>query len=246
MDQLLKEIDNLKAKVDKHRPLSENERKQLKEYFKIGLTFASNALEGNSIDITETKIILEDGLTIGGKTLREHFEVIGHGEAYDHIHSLAKKETITEADIKRLHYLFYRNIDESNAGKYRKNKVYITGSEHIPPSPKDVPYYMKEFAGRLSKLKAENHPIVYAAKAHKEFVIIHPFVDGNGRVARLLMNLILLQAGYIVAIIPPPLRRQYISSLEKSSVKKDDSDFIKLIAQCVKETHNDYLRMLNS
>ena len=244
MNELLKDIDKLKERVDALRPLKNGELKQLKQYFKVSLTFTSNALEGNSIDETETKIILEDGLTIGGKSLREHFEVIGHGAAYDHISALAKGDKITETDIKKIHYLFYRHIDEGNAGKYRKSRVYITGSEHIPPQPKDVPYFMKEFVARLPKLKAANHPVIYAALAHKEFVTIHPFVDGNGRVARLLMNLILLQAGYLIAIIPPVLRRQYINSLEKAQVAKNDTDYLKLICQCVKETQRDYIRML--
>ncbi len=244
MEKLLKEIDELKKQVDAVRPIKNGELKQLKEYFKIGLTYTSNALEGNSIDETETKIIIEDGLTIGGKSLREHFEVIGHAEAFDHINKLANCRSITEKDIKKLHLLFYRHIDEANAGKYRKARVYITGSEHIPPPPKDLCYYMAEFAGSLSKLKTENHPVVFAAIAHRQFVGIHPFVDGNGRVARLLMNLILLQAGHLIAIIPPVLRVRYIRALEKAHVKKDDGDFIELICQCVKQTQHDYIRML--
>ncbi len=244
MQKLLNEIDELKKRVDAVRPLKNGELKQLKEYFKVGLTYSSNALEGNSIDETETKIILEDGLTIGGKSLREHFEVIGHAEAFDHINKLAKGHDISEKDIKKIHGLFYRHIDEANAGKYRKTRVYITGSEHVPPPPKDLPYYMAEFIGGFTKLKKENHPVVFAAIAHRQFVGIHPFIDGNGRVARLLMNLILLQAGHLIAIIPPVLRGRYIRALEKAHTKNDDGDFIELICQCVRETQRDYIRML--
>ena len=171
MEKLLKEIDELKKQVDAVRPLKNGELKQLKEYFKIGLTYTSNALEGNSIDETETKIILEDGLTIGGKSLREHFEVIGHAEAFDHINKMAGCQSITEKDIKKLHLLFYRHIDEANAGKYRKTRVYITGSEHVPPPPKDLCYYMAEFVSDLSKLRAEKHPVVFAAIAHRQLEI---------------------------------------------------------------------------
>lgn len=245
MQDLLKTIDKLKAEIDGIKPLKASELKQLKDYYKIGLTYSSNAVEGNSIDETETKIIIENGLTIGGKPLREHFEVIGHGDAYEYIHTLLNEKIIKESFIKRIHYLFYRHIDEKNAGKYRKDRVYITGSEHMPPAPQNISRCMKEYVLELQDIKAGHHPVVYAAIAHRNFVAIHPFIDGNGRVARLLMNLILMQAGYQIAIIPPILRRQYIQALEKSHVKKDNTEFIKFIAECVKQTQKDYLRMLS-
>ena len=245
MNEILKTIDKLKIEIERIKPLNADELKQLKDYYKIGLTYSSNAIEGNSIDETETKIIIEDGLTIGGKSLREHFEVIGHAEAYEYIYSLVKNKTIKESDIKKIHYLFYRHIDENNAGKYRKVKVYITGSEYMPPAPDNVPPRMTELVENFKKLKKENHPVVFAALAHKELVAVHPFTDGNGRVARLLMNLILMQAGFPIAIIPPVLRRNYIQALEKAHTKKDCNDFIKFIAGCVKQTAMDYLRLIS-
>ncbi len=245
MQNLLKTIDELKSEIDDMKPLKASELKQLKDYYKIGLTYSSNAIEGNSIDETETKIIIENGLTIGGKPLFEHFEVIGHCDAYEYIYTLLDNKSIKESDIKQIHYLFYRHIDEKKAGKYRKDRVYITGSQHKPPAPRDISRRMKDYVFELQNIKSDHHPVVYAAIAHRNFVAIHPFIDGNGRVARLLMNLILMQAGYPIAIIPPILRRQYIQALEKSHVKKDNSEFIKFIDECVKQTQKDYLRMLS-
>lgn len=236
------EIDKLQKEVDSFRPLPKHTLKQLKEYYRVGLTYTSNALEGNSLTETETKIVLEDGITIGGKPIRDYYEALGHSEAYDFIYTLAKKKTFTEQNIKRLHKLFYRRIDEDNAGKYRKVKVLISGSKYSLPKPEKVPALMEKFAGGLEKLEKNCHPVEYSALVHKDFAFIHPFIDGNGRVARLLMNLILLQKGYVIAIIPPILRREYIQTIEKAH--RDDKDFIKFIAGVVKETQRDYLRLL--
>jgi len=240
--QLLKKIDLLQAQINKHRPLDAHMRKQVKEYFRIGLTFSSNALEGSSLTETETKIILEDEITIGGKPLREHYEAVGHGDAFNHLYDLARVKSISEADIKRLHELFYRRIDADNAGAYRKVEVIITGSKHVPPLPKELPRLMKKFVVDLAGFRETAHPVEAAAMAHKDFVSIHPFIDGNGRVGRLLMNLVLLQEGYVIALIPPVLRREYIAALEKSC--ENDSDFVKLMAEMVMEAQQDYMRML--
>jgi Fic family protein len=236
------EIDKLQKEIDSFRPLPKHTLKQLKEYYRVGLTYTSNALEGNSLTETETKIVLEDGITIGGKPIRDYYEALGHSEAYDLIYILAKKKTFTEQNIKKLHKLFYHRIDEDNAGKYRKTKVFISGSKYSLPKPEKVPALMKQFAGGLEKLEKNCHPVEYSALVHKDFAFIHPFIDGNGRVARLLMNLVLLQKGYVIAIIPPILRREYIQTIEKAH--RDDKDFIKFIAGMVKETQRDYLRLL--
>ena len=244
MNNILDEIDKLQKKINGFRPLSENLLKQIKEYYRIGLTYSSNALEGNSLTETETKIVLEDGITIGGKPLKDHFEAVGHSEAYDLMHNLSKAKRITEENIKELHKLFYRRINEQNAGGYRRERVFISGSKYPLPLPEKVPGLMTGFIKGLSRLRKTKHPVEFSAIAHKEFVFIHPFIDGNGRVARLLMNLILLQAGYTVVIIPPVIRQEYIRNLEKSHV--DEKDFIDLIARMVKETQQDYLRIFEA
>lgn len=244
MKGILTEIDKLQQEIDSYRPLSANTLKQLKEYYRVGLTFTSNALEGNSLTETETKIVLEDGITIGGKPIKDYYEALGHSEAYDHIYKLAKNQDFTEDDIRKLHKLFYHRIDEARAGRYRKEKVFISGSQYSLPGPEKIPDLMKGFITGMSDAVKSLHPVEYSASRHKELVFIHPFVDGNGRVARLLMNLILLQRGYCIAIIPPILRGDYINALEKAHT--DDKAFMEFIAKTVRETQKDYLRLLRS
>lgn len=243
----IKEIDELQEQINSYRPLKKKFIDNLKEYFKIGLTYTSNAIEGNSLTETETKIILEDGLTVGGKPLRDHLEAMGHAQAYDLLYKLAKNKEIRQQDILHLHKLFYYHIDIKNAGKYRKQQVFITGTEFVPPGPKQVPELMKNFIMDMGAIRHKVHPVEFAALLHKELVSIHPFVDGNGRTARLVMNLALLQNGYVVTIIPPILRSDYISLLKRAQVvPKDDKPFINFISTMVYESQKDYLRMINS
>lgn len=240
----LAENDKLQEKIRVHRPLDAYEVKQLKEYYRIGLTFTSNALEGNSLTESETKVVLEDGITIGGKPLKDHFEAIGHSEAFDLLYKLAQNHDITEDDILGLHRLFYYRIDADTAGTYRERNVIITGTDFTPPAPAAVPLAMQEFFGNLPSLR-KLHPVEYAAMLHLHFVNIHPFIDGNGRTARLLMNLALLQAGYPITIIPPIIRGDYISALRDSN-KGDNQPFINFISCCVWESQREYLRLLES
>jgi len=195
MKDTLKKIDLIKSKIDAFRPIDAHLLKQLREYFRIGMTYSSNALEGNSLTETETKIVIEDGITIGGKPLKDHLEALGHSDAYDLLFRLAKHQDITEANVKELHRLFYYRIDQDQAGKYRKQRVIITGTDFIPLSPEKIPDLMRSFIAAIPDNMSKNHPIEFAAVIHKELVTIHPFIDGNGRAARLLMNLALLQAG---------------------------------------------------
>jgi len=243
MKDILKKIDSIKAKIDTHRPMDSHMVKQLREYFRIGMTYTSNALEGNSLTETETKIVIEDGITIGGKPVKDHLEALGHSEAYDLLFTLAKGKDITEANIKELHRLFYYRIDASQAGKYRKQKVIITGTDFIPPAPDKIPALMKALIDNILDKRRENHPVEFAAILHRELVTIHPFIDGNGRAARLLMNLALLQAGYPVAIISPVLRRDYLDTLNKTH-KGDNKPFINFIAGVCYESAKEYLRLL--
>ena len=243
MMTVLKKIDTLKVKIDSHRPLDGHMLNQVREYFRIGMTYASNALEGNSLTETETKIVIEDGITIGGKPVRDHLEALGHSEAYDLLFRLAKNQDITEANIRELHRLFYYRIDAKQAGKYRRSRVIITGTDFIPPAPDRIPELMKAFVDRISAIRTERHSVEFAAVLHKELVTIHPFIDGNGRAGRLLMNLALLQAGYPPAIIPPILRRDYLDGLNRTH-KGDDGPFIRFIAGVCYESAKEYLRLL--
>lgn len=243
----IEEIESLQKKINGYRPLNEHETKELREYFRIGFTYSSNALEGNSLTETETKVILEDGLTIGGKTLKEHFEAVGHSQAYDYLNSLVQKKIITEQNILQLHKLFYYRIDSDNAGVYRNVQVFISGTEYVPPAPDKVPPLMQEFVKNMPEIEKQYHPVEYAARVHKTFVEIHPFIDGNGRIARLLMNLALMHHGYPITIIPPILRSDYIGTLKKAQEKpKSNAPFINFISCMVYESQKNYLRLLEA
>lgn len=242
MNELLQKIDELQKIINSKRPLNEIEQKELKDYFAIGLTYSSNALEGNSLTISETKVVLEDGLTVGGKPLKDILEAVGHKRAYDFMYSLTKEKTISEENIKRLHKLFYQGIDEKNAGVYRRQRVFISGSEYSVAPHDQIDVLMPDMVNKLNKLRAVEHPVVFAAKLHQKFVYIHPFVDGNGRVARLLMNMTLLQDGYPIVVIPPICRSEYISALEKGHENEDL--FIQLIMERVVEAQRDYIRLI--
>ena len=204
---------------------------------------SSNALEGNSLTESETKVIIEDGLTIGGKTIREHSEVLGHSDAYSFLNTLIKNSMITESNILELHRLFYFRIDIKKAGKYRKQQVYISGTDYLPPKYNDIPGLMKDFVSSISEIKATLHPVTLAAKLHERIATIHPFIDGNGRTARLVMNLSLLQDGYPIIIIPPILRNDYIISIRLANTG-DTEPFFNFISNVEYESSKDYLRLI--
>ena len=236
--------DEYKVKINALRPLSNEALAQIKEYYKVGLTYASNALEGNTLNLAETKVVLEDGLTIGGKPLKDHYETVGHAKAFDKIFELASNATITENDIKLLHKLFYEKIDSEKAGKYRTSQVIITGSDVELPKPDELNQKMQEFIMQLPTLKEKLHPVEYAAMVHIIFVNIHPFLDGNGRVARLLMNLALLQNGYNIVVIPPVVRADYILALQETN-KGNNKNFINFISEMVLESQKEYLKIIS-
>jgi cell filamentation protein, protein adenylyltransferase len=239
------DADRLREEINQHRPLKREALKQLREYFRIGLTWASNALEGNSLTETETKVVLEEGITIGGKPLKDHYEAIGHAEAFDYLQTLVKRTEIAERDILKLHKLFYYRIDQACAGHYRKQNVVVTGTDFLFPPPSQLKKLMTEFAAEIPALRSEKHPIEFAALLHLRLVTIHPFVDGNGRTARLLMNLALLQAGYPVTIIPPVLRSDYLSTVRQGN-NGNSEPFVTLLSNMVWESQRDYLRLLQN
>ena len=241
----LQEIDDLKGKIDSLRPLSSEILMQIKDYYKIGLTYTSNALEGNTLDLAETKVVIEDGLTINGKPLKDHLETIGHAAAYNRLFELAKQNFIVEDDVRCLHKLFYSGIDAENAGQYRKKPVIVTGADVDFPLPSELPKKMRDFIAGLPAIRENSHAVEYAAMVHALFVNIHPFIDGNGRVARLLMNLALLQSGYNITVIPPVVRADYIRALQASN-HKDFEPFINFISEMVYEAQKEYLRIIES
>jgi Fic family protein len=239
------DVDRQQEQIASLRPLDSYDLKQLKEYYRIGLTYSSNALEGNSLTETETKVVLEDGITIGGKPVRDIYEATGHSEAFDLLYGLAKNTEITGDDIRNLHRLFYYRIDSERAGVYRNRGVVITGTDFVPPPPSAVPREMERFVESLPALKKELHPVRYAARLHGELVTIHPFEDGNGRTARLLMNLALMQAGYPITIIPPVVRGDYIAAVDDTH-KGDYRRLDNFLSCMVWEAQRDYLRLFKA
>jgi len=234
------EVNN--RKLIAMRPLHSETLKSLKDYYRIGLTFSSNALEGNSLTESETKVVIEDGLTIEGKPLRDVYEAVGHAKAYDYIYQLATNKTLEETDILMLHRLFYQQIDADQAGYYRSVAVFISGSRYAVTAPNKIAAEMKKFVEWFNKNESKLHPVEFAALVHQKFVFIHPFIDGNGRLARLLMNLALLRNDYSIALIPAILRHKYIATLELAHT--DEHPFHEFIADRVIATQVDLLRLL--
>ncbi len=241
----LKILDEKKARLDAHRPLPPAIVAKLEEYFRVDWTYNSNAIEGSSVTLAETRAILLDGVTVNGKPLREHLEVINHSHAIDFVQGLAdQREPITEMTIRQIHNLILRTVDDENAGSYRRINVRITGSTFVPPDAGSVPSMMYDFARWLeSDVAKALHVVEFAALAHFKLVNIHPFVDGNGRTARLLMNLILIRAGFPSAIIQMKTRALYYEALRQADAN-NPQDFIALVADAVEQSLNMYLDTL--
>lgn len=237
---ILNKLDALKAKLDTYRPLNQQVVNNLHDNLVLQWTYHSNAIEGNTLTLKETKVALE-GITIGGKTLREHFEVINHRDAILLLEELvAKQQPLDEWTIKNLHQLVLKNIDNDNAGRYREVNVLISGAEHRPPSALQVPELMAAFSQWCSNQAQQLHPVERAARIHGEFVKIHPFVDGNGRTSRLLMNLELMKAGFPATVIEVAQRLDYYQALDKSHCSGDYTDFINLVANAVEKSFATY------
>ena len=241
---LLRKIDEKQELIKRNRPLDQQQVKNLKEYFKIGLTYSSNALEGGTLTESETKVVIEDGVTIGGKALRDHLDAIGHARAFDFMWELAKRKELTEADIQKLHTLCFQPSEGDVAGRYRTVNVIITGSQHNDrlSSYENVPGDMQKLVAESKTQQEQLHPVEYAAWLHRAFIIIHPFDDGNGRVARLLLNHTLIAHGYPPVIISPAFKHEYIRALEQSHERPQV--FAEYIAEQVLQAQKDYIRLL--
>ena len=239
----LKKLELYQNTINELRPFEGEMLKQIKDFYRVGLTWTSNALEGNSLTESETKVLIEDGLTVGGRPLRDMFEAVDHAKAYDYMFTLLANKEITEQNILYLHKLFYQNIDEEFAGRYRDIPVFISGSNYPVTKVENIKNEIEDLCKWIKTERKKYHPIEFAAILHKKFVFIHPFKDGNGRVARLLMNTALIQDGYLPALIPPILRTEYISFLEKAH--EDDSSFISFITERELESQKDFLRLLH-
>lgn len=243
-NDFFKVLDEKKQKLDSKRPLSKETLKSLEENFKLEWTYNSNAIEGNTLTLKETKVVLE-GITIGGKTMREHLEVINHKEAIEFLEELVQDNNeLSEIDIKNIHAIVLKGIDNENAGRYRTENVIISGASHIPPDAIIVPESMEKLIYRYDEWKEKYHPIIVAALLHAEFVKIHPFIDGNGRTARLLMNFEVMKNGYPPIIIKNEERHKYYDALDVGALTGDYTDFVKMVTKQAEEMIDLYLKII--
>lgn len=236
-------VDELNNKLNSKRPFSKETLKSLRNSINLEWTYNSNGIEGNTLTLRETQIVLE-GITVGGKTLREHLEAINHEKAIEYIEDLVKeKDPVTEWNIKNIHQLVLKEIDDKNAGKYRSENVAVMGATHTPPDHLIVPELMEKLILNYQKWN-KYHPIIKAALIHGELVKIHPFIDGNGRTSRLVMNLSLMNSGYLPVIIKKENRLEYYNALDKAHTTGDYTDFVKLVTNLEIEMINKYLNLL--
>jgi fido (protein-threonine AMPylation protein) len=214
--RLARRLAAKKTRLDRYRPLPPDMLRQLAEDLRLQLTYHSNAIEGNTLTLQETRIVLEAGVTIGGHPLREHLEATNHAAAFDHLMTLTDLHTPFSLDsVLYLHYIVMSGIDPS-AGRFRQRAVYIRGAPLTPPHPEAVPDMTASWLEWLDGDGLEYDPIVRAALAHHAFEAIHPFVDGNGRVGRLLLNLLLMRAGYPPALLLRDWRGAYLRGLQQA------------------------------
>ena len=245
MDSLLQEIDTLKTQLGVLRTQLDN--KTIREALEIEFLYQSNRIEGNTLTLRETQLVVNEGITISGKSVREHLEAINHKEAILFIDDIVQnKIPLTEYVLKQIHALVLHSIDRDNAGVYRKLPVLISGSQHIPPQPYMLHSLMEDYFIFYTAHKNILHPVILSAEMHERLVTIHPFLDGNGRTSRLIMNLILLQHGFPLAIIGGDYdsRMAYYNALERIQTHNDKSKFIELIANYVKISLERYIKIL--
>jgi Fic family protein len=244
MDELLNSIAAQKKRLDELRPLSAKALANLEHYYDIELTYTSNAIEGNTLSPVETTLVIEKGITIGGKPLKDHLEALDHYDAIRYVRELARQETpLTESDVRNVHRLVMQRSAPEIAGQYANLPRYVrteTG-RHSFPSPAEVPALMRDFAAWLGT--APNTPDT-AFTAHRRLVDIHPFNDGNGRTARLLMNLVLIRGGYPPVAVRPEDRLEYIQSLQQEQAGQGTDSFNALLYRRLDATLGEYLSAL--
>lgn len=246
VNELLKRADNLQTEWQNKKPLDHTQVKKMEEYFHTAYTHESNRIEGNTLTLSETHLVVNEGITIGGKSMREHLEVINHKEAINLIHDFVKNKVQLNAFyLKQIHHLVLKEIDKKNAGVYRSVPVRISGSAHVPPEPYMIEKMMEDYFLFYEMQKNELHPIILAAEMHERLVSIHPFIDGNGRTSRLVMNLILLQHGYTLVNLKGDLDKKisYFKALEAVQVNHENELFHTLITEHAIESLQEHIHL---
>ncbi|MBI2426889.1 MAG: Fic family protein [Candidatus Kerfeldbacteria bacterium] len=234
------------AKLNKLRPLPKSAVQKLREKFQIEMTYNSNAIEGNSLTLKETFLVINEGITVKGKPLKDHVEAKNHYAALEYLYDLVDKErkhTISEILIRNLHQMIIQETDKEWAGRYRNANVIIGGSKHTPPDALEVPQKMRGLISWLKAQKGKTHIIELSALLHHKLVHIHRFFDGNGRTARLAMNVFLMQAGYPLVVILKNDRKKYYDVLDKAD-RGTFEPLVKFIAQSVERSLDIYLKTL--
>lgn len=244
--RLLEEVTALQLRWQAQKPLNAMQLQRMQEHFHTSYTYESNRIEGNTLTLQETFLVVSQGVTIGGKSMREHLEAINHAEAITLLEELVQLKTpLNRYVLLQLHGLILRNIDRDNAGVYRKVPVRISGSSHVPPEPWRLESLMDEFFNQYSVLRKQLHPVLLAAEMHERLVSIHPFIDGNGRTSRLVMNLILLQNGYTIANLKGDVnsRMAYYQALEAVRTENSKVPFYKLVLDSVRTSLFEHLEL---
>lgn len=244
--QRLVQLDQLKLLWTNSKPLNQLQLKKMEEYFHTSYTYESNRIEGNTLTFQETHLVINEGITIGGKSMREHLEVVNHKEAIELVIDIVKNQTAFNSfRLKQLHQLILKGVEDRNAGVYRNLPVRISGSSHLPPESYLIDKMMEDYFIFYELQKNTLHPVILAAEMHERLVTIHPFIDGNGRTARLVMNLILLQNGYTIANLKGSLenRMRYYKALEQVQINHESELFYDLITEHVEISLTEHLHL---
>lgn len=243
-NHIIARLESKLEQLNKLRPLPDSLVKKLKEHFEIEMTYNSNGIEGNSLTLKETYLVIHEGITIKGKSLKDHLEATNHYEALNYLSDFVekdKKHSFSEVLICQLHCMITQNIEKEWAGRYRTTQVIIGGADHTPPEARWVPHEMQLLVNWVLGERSRRHPVELAALIHHRLVHIHPFYDGNGRTSRLVMNLVLMQFGYPIVIVLKNDRKKYYRALSLADKGKPES-FIRLMAQCVERSLDLYLK----
>ena len=248
LKNILAQADTLKARLQAIRPLDVEALNKIKVAFEMEYTYDSNKIEGNTLTLQETVLVVSEGVTIGGKSMREHLEAINHAQAIEFIKDIARADIdITERIIREIHTIILHGINKEKAGKYRDVPVMIVGSRHLPPQPYLIQPQMENFMFEYKAMETSGtHPIIIAAYLHDELVKIHPFIDGNGRTSRLLMNLYLLSKGYSITSLKADneAKQAYYTALEQSHTEDNRDPFYLLVANAVLQSLEKYLNVV--
>ena len=239
-------LDEKLSLLNSYRPLPQAAVRKLSEQFGIEMTYNSNAIEGNSLTLKETFLVINEGLTIKGKPLRDHLEAKSHTDALEYLYELVdkgKRSTLSERLIREFNQIVMRDMDKEWAGRYRNSNVIITGADHTPPEAVELPRMMHELVDWLRENRKTLHAVELAAVLHHRLVSIHPFFDGNGRTARLAMNVVLMRAGFPLAVVLKNDRKRYYRTQQEAD-KQNYAPFVRFIAQAVQRSLDIYLKVL--